>query len=217
MKNFLLAISLGISIILTSCAPSTVVTGSWKSPKADAMRGTHKHVFVAAMVSDVSIKTKLEDAISIRAKERGMEVTESADVFPPGFTKSQIPDKEKLVEIIRKTGSDLIITVAVKSIKEETRYVQGSSSPMYAPYPRYGYYGGFYGYYGQTYQEGYYTTDEIVFLETNIYDVATEDLIWSGQTKTTNAGSIDTFLKEYLYATLDRLEKDKMIKPSAKK
>ncbi|OYU96005.1 MAG: hypothetical protein CFE21_06225 [Bacteroidetes bacterium B1(2017)] len=217
MKNILLLFATSILLLVSACAPSTVVTGSWKKPEVETFKGKYKHIFVAGILSDIAVRTKLETAIANRATARGMEATISSDVFPPNFTKKDLPEKDKLIEIISNTKSDVILTVAVKSIKEETRYVQTQSTPMYAPYPRYGYYGGFYGYYGQTYQEGYYTTDEIVFLETNIYDAKTLELQWSGQTKTTNAGNVDTFIKEYLYAILDRLQKEGLISGNPKK
>jgi hypothetical protein len=217
MREIKLIKVLAFTLLIAACAPSTVMTGSWKNPNLGVGKSGYKHLFIAAMTSDLDVRSKMESALAVKAKERGLEVTQSMDVFPPGFTKNDIPSKEKLAEIIRGTKSDVILTVAVKSKKEETRYVPGSATTMYAPYPRYGYYGGFYGYYGQTYQNGYYTTDEIVFLETNLYDVESEELIWSGQTKTTNATNFDSFFREYYYAILDRMQKDGIVQGGPKK
>jgi len=215
MKKLASSFVLGFVFLLTSCGPSTVVTGSWKNPAHVKKAEPYKHIFIAAMLSDVGIRTQLEDAIAQKAISRGLVVTKSLDIFPPMMTKKDIPSEEKLMEIIKGTNSDLILTVAVKSIKEETRYVQSTATPMYSPYGyggAYGGYGGFYGYYGNSYNQGYYTTDQFVFLETNLYDVETGALAWSAQSTSTNPSDFRTFSREYLYAILDRLKKDGLLR-----
>lgn len=209
------AYAIAIVLFIGACSPSTVITGSWKSPKADEKKGTYKHLMAVVMSQDASIREKLETAISERAIARGLQTTRSVDVFPPNFTRKDASE-EQIMEIVRKTGSDLIITVALKAQKNETRYVPGSSH-VYAPYPSYGYYGGFYGYYGTTYDPGYYVTDQITFLETNLYDVASGELLWSAQSKTTNASDFNSFSREYLYAIIDRMNKDGITKPVSPK
>lgn len=206
MKKSIQILGVAVMLMLAACAPSTVITGSWKSPKADEKKGTYKHLMAIAIGSDIGLRTQMETAITQRAAARGMATTRAVDVFPPNFTKKDATE-EQIMQIIRNTGSDVILTVAVKSQKTETRYVPGSST-VYAPYPRYGYYGGFYGYYGTMNDPGYYTTDEITFLETNLYDAATGELLWSAQSKTTNASDFNSFSKEYLYAIIDRMNKD---------
>jgi hypothetical protein len=45
------------------------------------------------------------------------------------------------------------------------------------------------------YDPGYYVTDKIYFMEGNLFDVSSETLIWSVQTKTLNPPSIEKFSK----------------------
>jgi hypothetical protein len=67
------------------------------------------------------------------------------------------------------------------------------SGPMYtAPY-----YGGFYGWgWGAAYRRGYLRTDTIVYVETLVYDLGTDKLIWAGQSKTVNPSKAQAFVKE---------------------
>lgn len=207
-------LTLSIISFVISCGPSTYVTGSWRKPGYDASKNDYKKLFVAVMAQDLDFRDRLEKDVAAAATKRGLASTLSLDIFPPNMTRSQLPPKEELAALIAKTGSDLIMTVAIKDVKEETRYVPGSGT-TYAPYGP----GGFYGYYGggvaYSYSPGYYTTDKIIYLETNIFDVKTEELIWSAQSTTTNPSSFESFSREYIYAILQRLKKDGMLKPSA--
>ena len=69
--------------------------------------------------------------------------------------------------------------------EKETRYVPGSyPTPYYS----------FYGYYGWAqpiaYSSGYYQTDRLVGIETNIYDTSDGKLVWSGLTQTSNPSDV---------------------------
>ena len=92
------------------------------------------------------------------------------------------------VPIIQKTGADAITVTRLVSQETAERWVQGSSYVVPEPY-----YGGFYGYYYNSYAvvntPDYLVEDQIYVIETNLYDVATEKLIWTGISETVNPES----------------------------
>jgi hypothetical protein len=59
---------------------------------------------------------------------------------------------------------------------------------------------------------GYYATDKTYFLETNLYDAATEKLVWSAQSETVNPGSIDKFVQDYPKKLIAQMVKDGLLK-----
>jgi hypothetical protein len=63
-----------------------------------------------------------------------------------------------------------------------------------------GYYGGFYGMYGYgwgaAYSTGYLRTDTIVSVETNLYQLDGDKLLWSGVTETFNPNEITKMVNE---------------------
>lgn len=61
------------------------------------------------------------------------------------------------------------------------------------------------------YQPGYYVTDKTYYLETNLYDASTEELIWSAQSATYNPASINDFLKSYQRALAKELKDDGLL------
>ena len=78
-----------------------------------------------------------------------------------------------------------------------------------------GYYGRFTGYYSYynpvMYDPGYYATDKNYYLEINLYDAKTEELVWSAQSETTNPTSIETFSNSFSQLVVNQLIKDGLI------
>ncbi|MBS7564414.1 hypothetical protein KHS38_08340 [Mucilaginibacter sp. Bleaf8] len=80
---------------------------------------------------------------------------------------------------------------------------------------RYGYYNRFWTYYNNwypyLYAPGYYDQQQVYYLETNLYDARTEELIWAAQSETYDPSSIDNFLKGYVKSIHERMVKDGLI------
>lgn len=92
-----------------------------------------------------------------------------------------LEDESLVRKAVTESGVNGIIVMRPVYDKNEVSYVPGS-------YPMA--YNSFYGYYGWAYplaySPGYYRSDRLVGVETNIYDVKTEKLVWSGLSQTTN-------------------------------
>jgi len=208
--EFRTAVSWLILGLLMACTSSTMITGSWTSPRKTAK--TYDHILVAALTDNVSAKGKLEEDFASAFADRGIAVKKSIDVFPPNFSKEN-NNKEALLGKIRNDGTDAILTISLVDKETETRYVPGTVS--YAPYPFYPYYGSFWGYYSfvypQVYSPGYYTEEKVYYIETNLYDAQTEDLIWSAQSETYNPANLDRFSEDFVNAIIRKMERDKVL------
>ncbi len=76
-----------------------------------------------------------------------------------------------------------------------------------------GYYGFYYSRFSYANDPGYSSTSKTVRLETNLYDVKTEQLIWSGQSKTWSKDSKYQILNDVIKVVIDELQKNKLISP----
>ena len=65
------------------------------------------------------------------------------------------------------------------------------------------------------YSPGYYDQTKIYYIETNLYNAKTEELIWTAQSRTYDPTSINSFLKGYVDAIYDRMVKDGLLTPAA--
>jgi hypothetical protein len=217
IKNILLK-SLVLSVLFLSCKPSQRITTAWVNPDRPAKKYTT--VFVAALMQNNGVKYALEGQMGDAVKAKGFKVVRGYEIFPPNFNKDNMKDRELVLKLIRDRGCDAILSMAVIDQKSETRYVQSSSFSMgYAPYAGYGPYGsygpygtGFHGYYSYwsptLYDPGYYTTDRTYFIEANVYDAETQQLIWSVQSKAENPDNIEKATKKYTELLMEQFEKD---------
>lgn len=197
--------------VLYSCAPATQVTSSWKSPEATAK--TYNNVVVAAMTDNVQARQVIEQKLQNQLQQRGIKATKSIDLFPPTAANRQGDDPDMMLERIQGDGYDGILTVALLDEETETRYVPGTAG--YAPTTRFGWYGSFRGYYTYyrptLYQPGYYTENKVYFLESNLYDAASENLVWSAQSKSYDPATLESFSGNFAETTVQQLAKDKVI------
>lgn len=196
--------------LLNSCAgPSTIVTATWEKPDVQQQ---YDDILVASLVSTVSSRAAIEQNIVEALREKGVDASSSIDVIPPRFIEDE-DKKQQIVSTIRDNGADAILTVALIEKDTETRYVPGSGA--YAPYPYYGYYGSFLGYYNywgpRFYDSGYYSEYKVYYMETNLYDAQTDDLVWSAQSETTDWGDVASFSDEFAEEIVDKLAAQNII------
>jgi len=200
-----------VGSFLFSCAPSTQITGTWKSPEATATR--FNKVIVAALSDNPTVRQTVEDDLAAQLQKRGLAVAKSIDIMPPTMMRSDGSDPGKLLDRIKTDRHDAILTVAVVDRETESRYIPGTTA--YAPMTRFGYYGNFRGYYTAFYptmmSPGYYTEDKIYYLETNLYDAASEKLLWSAQSQTYNPSSLDRSSEKFAALTVSRLQQENLI------
>jgi hypothetical protein len=182
-------------IVLFACSSSnTVLTGTWKTPTLKNIEKPLRNILVVAMVDNIPAKATIESDLAAEIRISGIMATRSMDVFPPNFV-DEMNDREKLLSKIREQSLDGILTVCLLDEQTESRYVPGVRG--YAPYPAYGYYGNFWGYfsywYPRTYTPGYYINEKTYFIETNLYDAKSGDILWSAQSETYSPDSLLPF------------------------
>ena len=173
--------------MLTSCGPTTQLTSSWSDP-AFANRG-YKKVVVVGASPVTTVRRMFEDTFVAELKSRGVEGISSYAVIG----ENQPIDRDVASARLKEAGVDGVIVTRLIDKESVETYYPPTYSSVGAPGA---YYGGWYSYYsvGYTYQSspGYVAEDHIYKIETNLYDVGTDKLIWSGLTETTLSSGYDT-------------------------
>lgn len=215
LKSFLILLIIGAAF--NSCSTTKVrVIGTWvNKEKVPALKGKVTSVFITVMTQNEVVKSVLENDLADAAAAKGIKSVKSYYVFGPVRTKENLPPKDLVLKNIRSLGCNVIFTVVLLDQTSETRYVQGSGVSVYAPYPHYGYYGNFGSYYGYSstvYTPGYYTEDKTYYIESNLYDANTEELLVSMQTKVANPSEIEKSGKQYTKALIQELENQGLLK-----
>ena len=144
MKRSIVFIAVALGAMLSGCSTSTRITGSWVEPSAKAKISAGRTVFLACLTRNIEVRTKLENELAAQAALRNIKTVESTDYFSPDFYR-KLPAEKELITKIKTSGADAILTISLIKKESENRYIPGAR--MYAPFPYYGWYGGFYRYY----------------------------------------------------------------------
>lgn len=173
--SLLLILSLSL---FNSCGPSVQLTASWSDKDVQPVR--FSKILVLAIGKDLEKRRLGEDNVKAELQKHGFTVATSLDEFGPDFATKN--DSTGMRRMLLAKQFDGVLTVRVLNVNEHDRWVPGSY--YYGPV---GFYRGFYGYYYRVWgyygEPGYVTTDVEVLLESNLYKVATGELLWSGQSK----------------------------------
>jgi hypothetical protein len=167
--------------LLSACSTSSEITATWQNPEASVTN--FDKVLVLGMSENLQARTAVETAMANRLQARGVNVVRAVDAFSPQVIKDAAEDKQRALALLRENDIDGLLIVRLLDSKEEEYWVPGST--YYQPMP---YYGGWYPYwstsYRTVYDPGYMARSTQIFLESNLYDVASEELLWSAQSRT---------------------------------
>jgi hypothetical protein len=179
-----------------------------------------KSVFIIAFTDNRELRLELENNLAAAAVKRGLTAYKSMEIIGSVDMKQMAPVKDVFIKKLKDLNCESVFTVALVNVLSETRYVPGSSvsySPYsygayggYGGYGAYGAYGGFGGYYGYAVSTmstpGYYTTDNKYFIESKLFDLKTDELLLSIQSKAKNPEGIAKSSKEYTDLVMEELE-----------
>lgn len=174
-------------LFLTACATPTRITAVWTdNPKTFPEVGS---VVVFATVNDLEARMKAEMALSQQLTVEGLEAVPGMKMFSPDFLK-QSDHSNAVSAVLKEKGVDAVMMVSVKRVDQEENFVPG-------PYYGNPYYYRFYGPYGG-WNDGYVSTSTEILLETNIYDVNTDKLLYKSQSRTVDPSSVDDTIDSYV-------------------
>ena len=191
---------------LTACTSSTKLVKSWSDPAFEGK--SFQKILILAVIKDDIQRRHYEQVFAERvASYKATGIAGNTLIENP----KDYGNKPKILEAVKKSGADAVLLADLVSVKKEERQVPSSFS--YAP--RYGYGYGYYGYYGRAYdtiyQPGYTTEDTIVKLETTVFDVETEKMVWAGGTRSFNPAIAEKVITENADLILSSMKKSGLL------
>ena len=186
--------------LLAGCA-STSIQDSWTAPDTGPLR--FNKTLVVFVSPNQGTRRAAEDRLVSRFERS--EAVSSYTLFPT--TEGLGDDEAGTRAKVEAEGFDGAIVLRVIDSKDKLTYTQGMSYPMH--------YGGFYGYYGygwgMAYSPGYMRTDTIVTVETTVYSIADDKLVWAGVTETFNPNQISQMVDDIASAVAKELRSQGLI------
>jgi hypothetical protein len=189
-----------LALALAGCA-TTTFTSVWKAPDAQPLQFKAGDKVIALVMAESSAMRRSGEAnLADELDRRGLTGV-------PAYTlvrDEEVKNEAKAKEVIDASGAAGVVVLRPMGKEKE---VSATSSYYGSPY-----YGGFWG--GGYYNYGWggawggyeVRTDTYVFIETLIYDLRQNKLVWAGQTKTMNPQDVEGFVGELAKAVSKELK-----------
>lgn len=199
---FTLIVALGLS---STAAAGPKFTSTWKAPEAAGVTFRGKKVAALIINPDQDLRVSGEEALVRELAAIGLTQAVASYRMVP---KEELRDPEKAKGWYERAGVDGV--VAMRLVSTGTRQTWTPSvwtSPYYSSF--WGYYG--YGW-GSVYDPGYTWTDTVVVIETLVFSVPQNKLLWAGVTESTNPKDAARLIKDVVTATVKEMTKQGLVR-----
>jgi hypothetical protein len=183
-----------------ACAStSTSFVSTWKSPSAQPLQLRGAKVVAVAMIQDPTSRKAAEDRLAKEITAHGAEGVSMYAIMP----EATVGDEAKVKAALEQANVQGI--VVIHPTGSVSQGYEASSQPMYDAY-----WDGYYAHGWAAPWDGADTVTNaktVVSVDTRIYSLKQNKLVWAGQSKTTNPASVDALVAELSTATADQLSK----------
>lgn len=201
MKKGLFVI--GFSLLLFSCV-STKIEKTWRDPDTTVDMSQVTKVLVVALLKEETNRRIAEDQMVTYMKGKGVAS------YSYGKVNTNTMNEQQIAAQLKQDGFDAAVTMRLVDVSKDVTYTPGS----FSTYPVY--YRTFGGYYVRSWQ-GYstpdrYNTTKTYTVETNIYSLKQNKLVWSGITSTTDPNKVSKMMLEVADVLYKRMVKEGFVK-----
>jgi hypothetical protein len=206
-RRLLVAALVMASLTAGSAWAGTKFTTAWKSPEFtgfDLEAGDK--VLAMVMTTHEESRHGAEATLAQELEKRDVTAVPAYTVIPGNV----VQDKDRAKPYIDKSGCKYAIVMRVAGREKELR----GTGPSYTAIPvaTMPYYGSFYGGYytfgwGAVYNPGVMEIQNKVHVETLIYDLRTDKLIWAGMSDTMNPDTAQKFIKDLVKGAAKEMKK----------
>jgi len=206
MKKYFFLPFLLATLFLTiaSCLSSTRIIHSWTDSSVSRYRVSN--VLVIGVSRQNATQRLFEDTFVEAFRTKGIKAAASYKMA--GWDLK--PERQTIEEAIAKSGAKTVLITRVVDRKTKVSTYPGHVN--YIPSP---YYRGMYGYYGRSYRVVHtppmISTSQVVCLESNLYDVASEKLIWSAQSEVIDPKITEKEIKNFVKVLMDDLRQNHLL------
>ena len=189
--------------LLNSCA-SSKITGEWKDPQLGNKQYTH--ILVIGVAKQPDRREFYEDEFVKQLNRQGVMAIASHTIIP----RDKMQDKDTIVKSIEGLNVDGVLITRLQGVKEQRQMTPASTYQM-----PYGYYTNMYDYYNSSFSiapsVSVAETHEYLQLETNLYDAATEKLVYSITTDTFIRQKYQSRIVAYIETVVGRLKSNNLL------
>lgn len=196
------AVTIAVSAMLAACAQSYISIGSWKDPSY------HKKltkVFVIGVTRRAELRREFETDVVNALRRRGVTAVASFGLVPLKRDIGKEAVKARVKAAIDGKGYDGVLVSRLIGVDKTTSYVPPVSRMDYT------YSGAIMRAYSVEFTPGHLVHDVVVSIETDLYDTASEKLVWSMTSKSFNPTDAVEVIKPLSDSIIKNLTKNALI------
>ncbi|MGD8330814.1 MAG: hypothetical protein PVJ49_15405 [Acidobacteriota bacterium] len=203
MRSARMVATLVLLVLLAGCL-ATSVRDSWVAPDVQSPLDFEK-ILVVFISPDAARRNSAEDALVARlGADRAVA---SHTILSGDLVQNAQANEQAIRSQVSGQGFDAAIVMRLVNQEQQLTYTPGMVYPAY--------YGGFYGYWGYgwgaAYSPGYLSTDTVVSVETDLYSLEPDKLLYSGITETVNPSQVTQMVDDIATAVEQDLRKRRLI------
>lgn len=178
------------ALSFTACA-TTAFRPAFRNPEAGGLAFRPGDTVLGMVVSaDEALRREAEDALARELGKRGVKGVPSYAVVSDEI----VQDRNKAKAAIQGSGAAGVVVLRVTARDQEISSTPGAMylSPYYD-----GFYVGYYPYgWGMAYEPGQLRGETVVHVETLVYELRQDTLVWAGESETLRPPQAGAFLRE---------------------
>jgi hypothetical protein len=206
MKRLATALSIACALSVAAGAKAKF-TSTWKSPDAGTVVYAGKKVVGLIVSNDMSLRISSEEALARELTSKGVQGVAAYKLIP----REEIRDKDTVKAWFERTGAAGVVVLRLVDLSKET----SPSVVAWQSMPYYGSFGAYYPYaWGATIDltPASARTDVTIVVETLIFDVSGDKLLWAGTSESTNPKGAQALIKDIVDAAVEQMRKDGLIR-----
>jgi hypothetical protein len=188
---------------IVACS-STTFDSTWRAPDAKPLQLSGKKAVAIFVNKNMTLRRTAEDALARQISAHGAQGVPAYTIFGEEDIRDQAMVRKKLESM----GFSGIVVMRVAGKETQVTSTPGT----YYASPYYRTWGGYWGYgWGAAYSPGYLTVEKVVKIETLVYSLDQDKLVWAGVSRTVEPTQVDSFVTEVAKACAEQMEKDGLI------
>jgi len=195
----------GLSTVLSA---GVKFTSTWKSIDAGTISFAGKRVAALVITHDDSLRVSGEEGLVRELTARGMQGVATYRIAP----KEELQSGERAKPWFEKAGVEGVVALRPVSAEKRSTYTSGTwTNPYYGTLWDYYNYG-----WASVYVPGTKEDETVVTVETTIYSVPRNALLWAAVSETRNPKDLRGFIEELAKESVKQMQKQGLARSQSK-
>ena len=190
--------SLLLALLLAACS-STTFRSTWRAPGAAPVRLVGQRIAAVFMSDDDGARHVAEDALARDLSRRGVSGVPGYEILSSREDLDENVARQKFTD----AHVDGVVMMRLVGSRQQATVVPGYPGP--SPW-------GVWGYgWRAAYTPGYLRSETLVSVETMVYSLHRDGILWAGLSETVNPNRVDSFVTEIAQAVADEMAREGLL------